>query len=86
MYDSPDPDNHRRITDVCCCAIGVLFGLIMFILACVLFNSSNLVRANFPIDSDLHSCILDANSQGQKRPFIFFDDLSNPLSSRKCVQ
>lgn len=51
VHSSIRVDKDRRITDICCCGLGVLFGLILFILACVLLNKANLTHANFPTDS-----------------------------------
>lgn len=53
-------DEKRRITDICCCGVGVVFGVILFILACVLFSKNNLLRSNYPTDKDGHVCQLDA--------------------------
>ena len=79
-------DEKRRITDVFCCCIGVIFGLIMFILACVLMNTGNLKKANFPTDKDGHICMLEPNSKGELRPYVYFSDLSDPMNSRYCVE
>lgn len=51
VHSSIRVDKDRRITDICCCGLGVLFGLILFILGCVLLNKANLTHANFPTDS-----------------------------------
>ena len=71
-------DEGRRITDICCAIIGVVFGLTMFIIACVMLNKSNLIRANFPTDTKGNICLLDADNN-KMYPFLYFSDLQNPL-------
>lgn len=63
----------------------MLFGLILFILACALLNKSNLYRANFPADNDGHLCMYDRNAKDKLLPFIYFSDLADPLHNRHCV-
>lgn len=72
-------DAPRKSTDVCCLIIALLFGLALFILACVLINRSNLNRSNFPADTKGNICMLDTN---QSYPFLYFADVANPNSNR----
>lgn len=62
--------------------MGVVFGLILFILACVLINRGNLVRAGFPADSKGHVCMYDRNAKDLLVPFVYFEDPSKPMQSR----
>ena len=78
-------DKNRRITDICCCGCGVIFGLILFILALVLINRTNIARSNFPTDNQGHICLYDQNAAGQTLPFLYFNDPANPMQSRMCV-
>jgi hypothetical protein len=78
-------DKDRRITDICCCGIGVIFGLTLFILALVLLNKNNLVNSNFPTDNQGNLCLKNPNPAGAILPFIYFNDTANPLQSRVCV-
>lgn len=68
-------DNKRTCTDVFCLIVGLLFSIIMIILALVLFNygknshySANYFQANFPADSDGVLCGKDKNNY----PYIYF--------------
>lgn len=45
-------------------------------------NHGNLMRANYPADSTGKVCMLDTESDNIKYPFIYFNSISNPLSSR----
>jgi hypothetical protein len=59
----------------------------MFIIACVLLNKANLVRANFPTDSQGNVCLLDIDPEdNQKYPFLYFSDIQNPLNNRHCLK
>lgn len=46
------------MTDVICIVIGVIFGLILFIMAVVMFDRSNLERTSYPADSTGNICQL----------------------------
>ena len=49
-------------------------------------NTGNLKKANFPTDKDGHNCMLEPNSKGELRPYVYFSDLSDPMNSRYCVE
>lgn len=65
-----------------CIIIGVLFGLALFITALVMYNSANLHLANYPSDSKGTVCAIDAFDAKGKYSFLYFNDLSDPLSER----
>ena len=44
------------MTDICCLIAGVLFGLVLFIMAICMFNSANLQRTEYPADSNGRIC------------------------------
>lgn len=59
----------------------------MFILACVLLNRDNLIKANFPTDNNGNICVLDNDpATGQRYPFLYFSDIENPLKNRHCLK
>lgn len=81
-YPLPYPEEQRRITDVCCLIIGVLFGLIIFILACCAYNGDNLKRSNYPADSKGRVCMMDTQTGVNNYPFLYFNDLNDPTKER----
>lgn len=75
-------DEHRKVTDVCCLILGVLYGLILFIIACVLYSSYNLKKSNYPSDSAGTVCQLDTQTGVNNYPFLFFNDINDPANDR----
>jgi hypothetical protein len=71
-------DEKRKLTDVICIILGVLFGLILFIVAIVLFNSSHLSRTDYPADAAGNVCLLDAMGGNKSYPFLYFEDIESP--------
>jgi len=67
---------------VICIIIGVLFGLALFITALIMYNGANLHLANYPADSKGNVCAINAVDANGKYPFLYFNDLSDPLSER----
>lgn len=77
MYTHNNSDEDRSCTDVCCAATGVLYSVILFILAIALFNYGSLLiysdhffRANFPSDSDGRLCGID--DKLTMYPYVYF--------------
>lgn len=70
------------MTDVICIILGVLFGLVLFIIAVCVYSRPNLKRASYPVDSKGVVCQIDAVKQGKQYPFLYFDDISNPNNGR----
>jgi hypothetical protein len=92
QWDIPDasalplPDEKRKLTDVICLILAALFGLALLIAAIVLFSSSNLSRSQYPTDSNGVVCTLDAHNGSNNYPWLYFNDLRNPLGRRFCVE
>lgn len=70
------------MTDVCSLIIGVLFGLVLFIVACCVFNESNLQRINYPTDTAGNVCMLDTHTSIHYYPFVYFNNITNPAVGR----
>lgn len=70
------------MTDVCCLIVGVLFGLVLFIFACVLYSSHNLKRTNYPADSNGKVCMLDTQTGVNNYPFLYFNNPNDPTKDR----
>jgi hypothetical protein len=75
-------DNKRKITDVICIIIGVIFGLALFIAAIIMYNKANLHLADYPADSKGNVCAINAFDAKGRYPFLYFNDLTDPLSER----
>jgi len=58
--------------------IGVLFGLLLLILAIVLYNEDHLNRTQYPVDYKGTVCVLEAEDKAGKYPFLYFNDIENP--------
>jgi hypothetical protein len=54
----------------------------MFIVALVVHNSDHLSKVNYPSDRNGVICALTPDSNGQTYPFVFFNDINDPLTSR----
>ena len=67
---------------MCCLILGLIFGLVLFIVACCLFNSGTLLRINYPADSNGGVCMLDTKTATHYYPFLYFDNISNPAVGR----
>lgn len=70
------------MTDVCSLIIGVLFGLIIFIVACCVFNQNTLKKINYPADSAGNVCMLDTQTAVNNYPFLYFNNITNPSVGR----
>lgn len=77
-YFPPYADEKRKLTDVICIILGVLFGLVLFIVAIVLFNSSHLSRTDYPADAAGNVCLVDAMGGNNSYPFLYFEDIESP--------
>lgn len=73
MYFAAKLDSQRSCTDVCCLICGILFSLLMLILAAATFNYSKYYKVNFPADSNGNLCGIDKESY----PYVYF---ANPPS------
>ena len=71
------------MTDVCCLIIGVIFGLVLFLIAISVFNRNNLAKTGYPTDSNGNVCELDTIKDGHSFPFLYFNDINNP-KNRYC--
>jgi hypothetical protein len=78
----PNSDDLRKTTDVCCLVVGILFGLVLFITACAVYNGANLKKGSYPTDSSGKVCMLDTNTGQNNYPFVYFNDLENPSTNR----
>lgn len=70
------------MTDVCCLILGLIFGLVLFIMAICMFNRANLAKTGYPADSNGNVCQLDTMDDAQSYPFLYFNDLNDPSKSR----
>jgi len=70
------------MTDVCSLIIGVLFGLILFIVCCCVYNNNNLLRINYPANSSGNVCMLDTQTSVHNYPFLYFNNITNPAVGR----
>lgn len=92
QWDIPDasalplPDEKRKLTDVFCLIMGALFGLALLTAAIVLYSGSNLERSQYPADSKGTVCALDTRNASNNYPYLYFNDLRNPLAERFCVE
>ena len=82
MYLPSNSEESRKCTDVCCLIIGVIFGLTLFIIACIDFNSTTLMRINYPADSKGNVCMLDTHTATHYYPFLYFNNISDPTVGR----
>lgn len=73
------------MTDVFCLIIAFLFGLALLMAAIIVHNSSNLNRTQYPTDSKGTVCLQDAKDATRVYPFLYFNDLHDPLGKRFCV-
>ena len=49
-------DDERSCTDIFCLIVGILFTVIMIVLAVVVFNYDTFLKSSFPTDSDGKLC------------------------------
>jgi len=70
------------MTDVVCMIIGILFGLILFIMAIVMINQTNLKKAYYPTDTQGNVCIVDAKDNTSNYPYLFFENVNAPNINR----
>ena len=81
-YPPPHPEPQRKVTDVCPLIIGILYGLIIFIVAVAVYNGSNLQRGSYPADSAGKVCQLDTNTGVNNYPFLYFNNPQDPSVDR----
>lgn len=54
----------------------------MFIIALCVYNKNTLTKINFPADRKGTICATAYDEQGVNYPFVYFNDINDPLSSR----
>ena len=62
--------------------MGIIFGVIMFIIALIAYNQSKLESINYPADRKGNVCVNSYDETGRNYPFIYFNDINDPLGSR----
>jgi hypothetical protein len=57
----------------------------MFIIALCVYNKNTLTKINFPADRKGTVCAASYDEQGVNYPFVYFNDINDPLSSRYSI-
>ncbi len=76
------PDHERSPTDVCCAISGIIFGAVLFIVALIAYDHNKLQKINYAADRNGKICRLEMDENQNTYPFVFFNDINDPLSSR----
>lgn len=82
----PLPEEQRKLTDVLCIVLGFLFFVALFITAIIMHNGTHLAASQYPVDTQGVICALETNNGSNNFPFLYFNDLANPLGERFCVE
>ncbi len=81
----PLPEEQRKLTDVLCIILAFLLFVILLVTAIILHDGNHLARSQYPADSQGTVCAVDTNNGSNSYPFLYFNDVTDPLGDRYCV-